>query len=68
MSAELKIITHHVFPPIPIRQFDWAAYREGYDADCDEDGYFSHCLVGRGATEQAAIADLLLLEAEHADA
>jgi hypothetical protein len=26
-----KIITKYVHPPIPIRQFDWVAFREGAD-------------------------------------
>lgn len=30
-----------------------------YDCDCDQDGFFSTCPVGHGATEQEAIADLL---------
>jgi hypothetical protein len=39
---------------------DWSAIDDDtYDVDCDGDGYFSSCPVGRGATEQAAIADLL---------
>lgn len=43
-----KIVTAHVYPPIPIRQFDWLAH---YD---DPEGP-----TGTGATEQAAINDLL---------
>ena len=26
------IITHFEYPPIPIRDFDWSAVRDGYDA------------------------------------
>jgi hypothetical protein len=26
-----KIITNHVFPPIPVRQFDWAAVFDNYE-------------------------------------
>lgn len=51
MSAPRKIITNNVYPPIPIRQFDWVAY---YDGD-DELGEY-----GYGPTEQAAIADLAM--------
>lgn len=40
------IITEHVYPPIPMRQFDWAAYR-------DPEGK-----VGWGRTEVEAITDL----------
>lgn len=45
-----KITTNHVFPPIPMRQFDWAAYR-------DPEGR-----VGWGRTEAEAIAELKELE------
>jgi len=45
-----KIITDFVYPPIPIRNFDWIAYRDGDD----EEG--PH---GYGATEEAAIAELM---------
>jgi predicted RNase H-like HicB family nuclease len=44
------IITENVYPPIPIRQFDWAAYR-------DPEGS-----VGWGKTEAEAIAALRELE------
>lgn len=55
----MKILTHYVYPPIPIRTMDWRAVTEDYDCDCDQDGFFSHHPVGYGATEQAAITDLL---------
>lgn len=48
------VITEWVYPPIPERSCDWAAYRYGYDGAPD-----SHCLVGRGPSEWAAIKDLL---------
>lgn len=44
-----KIVTSHVCPPIPWRNFDWCAYEDGHE----EDG-----LRGWGATEQEAIEDL----------
>lgn len=47
----MKIKTNNVFPPIPIRQFDWCAW----DDDKGEDG----SKYGWGATEQAAIDDFL---------
>jgi len=48
----MKIKTEHVFPPIPMRQFDWLAV--------DDDTYDGHgCPIGYGPTEQAAIDDLL---------
>lgn len=46
------ITTEYVHPPIPLRQFDWAAYR-------DPEG-----LTGQGATEAEAIADLLEQEGD----
>ncbi|MFA6984609.1 MAG: hypothetical protein WC213_00185 [Arenimonas sp.] len=48
----MKIVTNYVYPPIPIRQFDWSAI--------DDDTYDGEgCLIGYGATEQEAIDDLL---------
>ena len=48
----IKVRTHHEYPPIPIRSFDWSAV--------DDDTYDGEgCEIGRGATEEAAIADLL---------
>lgn len=46
--SERKILTNFLYPPIPIRQFDWVAYMDG-----DEEGP-----TGSGATEEAAILDL----------
>jgi len=48
----LRIRTHHEFPPIPLRDFDWAAVD---DSTYDGPG----CPVGYGKTEAEAIADLL---------
>lgn len=48
------IFTDYVYPPIPIRDFDWAATDINYDGADD-----SNCPVGRGPTEQAAITDLI---------
>ena len=46
----MKIRTEHVYPPIPIRQFDWCAY--------DEDTYDGPgSVLGHGATEEEAVAD-----------
>ena len=50
-AANEPIVTHHIFPPIPIRDFDWCAYR---DPEVTPYGY--------GRTEEEAIADLLELE------
>ncbi len=47
-----KIVTCFEYPPIPIRQFDWYAI--------DDDTYDGEgCPIGRGATEEDAIKDLL---------
>jgi len=51
-----KIITRHVYPPIPLRSFDWCAYRDGQE---ELGGY------GYGRTEQEAVADLLFQEEEN---
>lgn len=48
MSA--RIVTTHVFPPIPMRQFDWCAHDEDYE---------DRGIVGWGRTEAEAIADYL---------
>lgn len=52
-AAVKKIVTQHVYPPIPIRQFDWVAWWDGDEPD--DDGQMRH---GSGATEQEAIDDL----------
>lgn len=45
-----RIITSHVYPPIPDRRFDWCAHRDGRE----EDGNY-----GWGRTEAEAITDLI---------
>lgn len=50
-----KIVTEHVFPPIPDRRFDWAAYDENYEPP-DSDGV-GGWPIGWGRTEAEAIAD-----------
>ena len=58
----VRIRTSHDFPPIPVRTFDWSAIDDDtYDGADD-----SHCPIGRGATEQEAIEDLLEQIAEEA--
>ena len=49
----MKIITEFIYPPIPIRRYDWSAVRDGYD-EGDPIGY--------GSTEQEAINELLEME------
>ena len=48
-----KIIAVYEPPPIPVRWFDWYAYREGTCDNC-----------GHGSTREAAIVHLKELEAE----
>ena len=43
------IVTVFVNPPIPCRDFDWSATRDGYDEGDP---------IGRGRTEEEAISDL----------
>lgn len=50
---ERKVVTRHVYPPIPLRQFDWCAYYDG-----DEPNDEGHMMMGFGRTEQEAIDDL----------
>ena len=45
----MKIVTHHVYPPIPMRQFDWSAVTDDYEPEHP---------IGWGSTEAEAIADL----------
>lgn len=58
MSPQRKIVTTHVYPPIPVRTFDWCAH---YDGD-EESGQY-----GYGATEKAAIADFVANYQEDCD-
>lgn len=51
-----KIITTFVHPPIPVRSQDWQAIYDG-----DEPNDNGQMLVGHGATEADAIANLLEL-------
>jgi hypothetical protein len=53
-----KIIVTYEHPPIPARDFDYSAVREGYDAGDP---------IGRGQTPEKAITDLLEQEDNHKD-
>jgi len=54
-GTRVKIRTEYVYPPIPIRDFDWSAVDDDtYDGAPD-----AHCPIGRGRTEKEAIDDLL---------
>lgn len=46
----MKIVTEHTFPPIPVREFDYHAWIDGFE----EDGMYGH-----GRTEREAIEDLI---------
>jgi hypothetical protein len=46
-----RVVTRHVYPPIPCRAFDWEASLEGREGDEDAPR-------GWGATEAEAVADL----------
>jgi hypothetical protein len=48
MTRSPKVVTENIYPPIPIRQFDWTAHYDDPEGPC-----------GYGATEAEAIADLL---------
>jgi len=52
---EKKIIINNICPPIPIRNYDWEAYREDYDEGD---------LIGYGVTKKEAVYDLLTKEEE----
>lgn len=54
-----KIVTSHVYPPIPVRDFDWCAH---YDGEEEAGGY------GYGATEAEAIRDFIENHKEDHDA
>lgn len=46
----MNIKTEHVYPPIPIRCFDWSATFDSYEPGD---------LIGHGPTEEEAKKDLL---------
>ncbi len=47
-----RIETAFVYPPIPVRDFDYSAVTEDYDGA-------AACPIGYGRTAEAAVADLL---------
>jgi hypothetical protein len=49
--SKIRIRTENVYPPIPVRQWDWSAV--------DDKTYEPGCPIGWGRTEQAAIDDLI---------
>jgi hypothetical protein len=57
-----KISAEFVYPPIPLRQFDWSAVDDNtYDGAPDSGNRHQ---IGYGRTEDEAIVDLLVLLAE----
>lgn len=52
-----QIVLSPVFPPIPMRRFDWCAYIDGEE----ERGKY-----GYGETQQAALDELMEIESEEA--
>lgn len=60
-GSAVKIHTSHDYPPIPTRAFDWSAVTDDYEAWTDGEGdWTSTHPVGHGATEDEALADLVL--------
>ena len=53
LAKEDAIVTEYVCPPIPVRDMDWQATRKDYDEGDP---------IGRGATKQDAINNLLEME------
>lgn len=51
IKSKLKIRTEHVYPPIPVREWDWSAV--------DDSTYEPGGPIGWGRTEQAAIENLI---------
>lgn len=52
----MKIVTDHIYPPIPCRDFDWCAIdSDSYDGTEDDP---HRGQIGYGATEAEAISSL----------
>ena len=47
----MSVTVHEVFPPVPSRNFDYAAYDTNTYCGCSE----CHCTVGYGATPELAL-------------
>lgn len=56
-ELSIKIITTFDYPPIPVRNLDWSAHDDGYEAEFDGERRFSSCIVGHGRTEAEAVID-----------
>lgn len=53
----MNIRTHYVYPPIPVRDFDWSAIDEDTYDGAPDAGQRAQ-MIGFGKTEAEAIADL----------
>lgn len=62
LLTEKKIITDYDPKPSPFRDYDWCAYRDGYEGP-DSDGVPGDP-IGWGRTEQEAIDELHERESE----
>jgi hypothetical protein len=51
-----QIVTEHVYPPIPVRAYDWSAVTVDYEPGQP---------MGWGPTKRAAIAHLIEQQEEH---
>jgi hypothetical protein len=56
-----KINVQYVYPPIPMRCYDYAATFDNYDGAPDSS---NRNMIGYGATREEAIAELLRLDEE----
>ena len=54
LRANDEIVMSHIYPPIPVRDFDWQAVWDNDEPDDD-----GRMLVGHGRTPLAAMVDLL---------
>ncbi len=64
MSDPKKIVTDYDPKPIPIRNFDWVATRDGYDGgDQWCGGDVAADPSGHGSTKDDAVLELLIIEA-----
>lgn len=68
IQPQCHIRTSYVHPPIPNRDWDWQAWIDGtLDYDFDGEGMVCQVPIGHGATECAAVADLLEQLSDRAD-
>lgn len=56
----VRINTSFDYPPIPVRNCDWSAVTDDYEAWTEDGEWTTTHPAGHGATEEEAIADLLI--------